>query len=149
MSLSEINLLIQTLILFILLVSFVFKIKRKFVIHGTLMLITVIFAIFAFLFLSPSLISEKATTLPNYILQFFDSPLLFTLFIFHTIITIFTVLLGVWVVCAWRFRAELFCAPKRKIMKLIFIIWILGYILGILIFFINRLTFNCPLSPIL
>ena len=136
MSLTEINLLIQTLILFVLLISFIFKIKRKFVIHGTLMLVTVILAIFTFLFLSPSLISEKATTLPNYILQFFDSPMLFTLFIFHTSITIFAVLLGAWVVCAWRFRTELFCAPKRKIMKLIFIMWILGYVLGILIFFI-------------
>lgn len=133
MSLAEINLLIQTIILLMLLVGIFFKIKGKFIIHGTLMLVTVFSAILVFLFLSPSIINEKTTTLPNYILQFFDSPLIFILFIVHSFSTIIAVLLGVWVVTTWRFRTELFCAPKRKIMRLISILWILGYFFGILL----------------
>lgn len=133
MSLGEINLLIQTIILLMLLMSIFFKIKGKFIIHGTLMMATVISAILVFLFLSPSTINEKTVTLPNYILQFFDSPLIFTLFIVHSISTIIAVFLGFWIVTTWRFRTELFCAQKRKIMRLISILWILGYFFGILI----------------
>ena len=132
MSLPEINLLIQSLILITLLMSLSFKVKGKFVIHGTLMLATVISAIAVFLLLSPSIMSENASTFTNYMQQFFDSPLNFTLFIAHTSLSTLAVLLGIWVVSTWRFRSNLFCAPKKKVMRLISILWVLGYIVGIL-----------------
>ena len=133
MSLPEINLLIQSLILIMFLTSLVFKMKAKFFIHGTLMLATVISAIAAFLLLSPSIMSEKGSSLTNYMEQFLGSPLNFIIFALHISFTILAVLLGVWIISSWRFRSNLFCAPKKKTMRLISILWILGYIVGILL----------------
>ena len=136
LSLPEINLLIQSLILVVFLLSFVFKMKGKFVIHGTLMMVTVISSIAVFLLLSPGIMSEKTSTVTDYMQQFFDSPLIFALFALHISFTVSAVLLGVWVVGSWRFRSELFCAPKKKVMRLISILWVLGYLVGILFYLV-------------
>lgn len=136
MTLPELNLLIQSLILILFLISLVFKFKGKFSIHGTLMLITVVSAIAVFLLVSPSIMSENSSSVTDYLQQFFDSPLNFVLFAVHVSSTILSVLLGLWVVGSWRFRSELFCAPKKKIMRLISILWILGYIVGILFYLV-------------
>lgn len=132
MSLPEINLLIQSLILIMFLTSLAFKMKAKFVIHGTLMLATVISAIASFLWF----MSVKAATFTNYMQQFFDSTLNLTLFAVHTSLTISAVLLGIWIVSSWRFRSNLFCAPKKKVMRLILILWVLGYIVGIVFYLV-------------
>jgi len=134
--LPEINLLIQSLILVVFFLSLVFKMKGKFVIHGTLMMVTVISAIAVFLLLSPGIMSEKASDFTNYLQLFFDSPVNFVLFVLHISFTVSAVLLGVWVVGSWRFRSELFCAPKKTVMKLILILWILGYLVGVLFYLV-------------
>jgi len=136
LSLPEINLLIQTLILIMFLTSIFFKIKQKFFIHGTLMLVAVISAIVDFLLLSPGIMSEKSSSISDYINQFFSSPITLVPFVLHVSVTVLAVLLGVWVVGTWRFRSNLYCAPKKKIMRLIFVLWILGYIVGILFYLI-------------
>ena len=136
LSLPELNLLMQSLILILFLTSLVFKFKAKFSIHGTLMLVTVIFAIADFLLLSPGIMSEKSSSISNYISQFFNSPITLAPFVLHVSLTVLAVLLGVWVVGTWRFRSNLYCAPKKKIMRLIAVLWILGYIVGILFYLI-------------
>ena len=136
LSLPELNLLMQSLILILFLTSLVFKFKAKFSIHGTLMLVTVIFAIADFLLLSPGIMSEKSSSILNYINQFFNSPITLAPFVLHVSLTVLAVLLGVWVVGTWRFRSNLYCAPKKKIMRLIAVLWILGYIVGILFYLI-------------
>ena len=114
------------------LASVAFKMKAKFFIHGTLMAATVISAIASFLWF----ISAKAATFTVYMQQFFDSELNSIIFLVHTSLTVSAVLLGVWVVISWRFRSNLFCAPKKKIMRLISILWILGYIVGIVLYLV-------------
>jgi uncharacterized membrane protein YozB (DUF420 family) len=132
LSLAEINFIIQTLILIILLVSFVFKNKAKFFVHGTLMFVTVFLSVASFLWF----ISQKAPTFTSYIQQFFDSSLNFILFIVHTSFTTIAVLLGIWIVIGWRFRTNLFCASKKKVMRIVAILWILGYFIGVIFYFV-------------
>ena len=132
MSLPEINLIMQTLILIILLVSFIFKFKSKFFVHGTLMFITVFLTVASFLLF----ISQKTPTFTSYIQQFFDSALNFILFILHTSFATIAVLLGIWIVIGWRFRTNLFCAPKKKIMRIVAILWISGYFIGVIFYLV-------------
>ena len=143
MSLPEINLILQSLILIVFFVSIFFKIKGKFVIHGTLMLFAVTSSIVVFLLISPVIMNEKASSITNYIQLFFDSPINTVFFALHTTSTVIAVLLGVWVVSSWRFRSKQFCAPKKKIMRLISLLWILGYIAGLFIhLFLNTNLIN-------
>ena len=105
LSLPEINLLIQSLILIIFFMSLAFKIRGKFLLHGTLMMTTVISTIAVFLLISPGIMHEKASTISDYMQLFFDSPLNFVLFGLHVTMTTVAVILGLWVVGNWRFRS--------------------------------------------
>ena len=100
------------------------------------MLVAVISAIADFILLSPGIMSEKSSSISDYINQFFTSPITLAPFVLHVSVTVLAVLLGVWVIGSWRFRSKLYCAPKKKIMRLIFVLWILGYIIGILFYLI-------------
>ena len=132
LSLPDINLVIQSLILFMFLASIVFKMKGKFRIHGTLMLAAVISSIATFLWF----VSVKAPTFTTYMQRFLDQSLNFIAFVAHISLTVLAVLLGVWVVGSWRFRTNLFCASKKKVMRLIAILWILGYFVGVLLYLV-------------
>lgn len=131
MSLPDINLAIQSLILIVFLVSVFSKIRGQFFVHGTLMFIAVFSAIASFLWF----VSVEASTFTDYLMQFFDSTLTFTLFVVNTSLTFLAVLLGFWIVVSWRFRTNLFCALRKKVMRLIFVFWILGFIFGVLFYF--------------
>jgi uncharacterized membrane protein YozB (DUF420 family) len=107
------------------------------------MLLAVTSAIVVFLLISPVIMNEKASSITNYLEIFFESPINFVLFSLHTASTIIAVLLGVWVVSSWRFRSKKFCAPKKKIMRLISLLWIIGYIVGLFIhLFLNTNLIN-------
>ena len=58
-----------------------FKIKGKFFVHGTLMLVTVICAIASFLWF----MSVKASTFTDYLTQLFNSTLNFSLFLIQVV----------------------------------------------------------------
>ena len=100
------------------------------------MLVAAISAIADFLLLSQGIMSEKSSSISDYINQFFTSPITLAPFVLHVSVTVLAILLGVWVVGTWRFRSKLYCAPKKKIMRLIVVLWILGYIVGILFYLI-------------
>jgi hypothetical protein len=45
--------------------------------------------------------------------------------------------LGVWVICAWRFRRSTqYCAPKKRVMYATFFVWLVSLALGVLLYFV-------------
>ena len=62
------------------------------------MLVAAISAIADFLLLSQGIMSEKSSSISDYINQFFTSPITLAPFVLHVSVTVLAVLLGVWVI---------------------------------------------------
>ena len=114
------------------------KRRMKFRLHGLVMLvalsahITVILAIMV-----PSfVIALVPITLEN------PTSVIGVLAPIHAAAGSIVAVLGVWVVGSWRLRRSLeYCAPKRKVMRATFIVWLVSLSLGVLFYLVLNWTF--------
>jgi uncharacterized membrane protein YozB (DUF420 family) len=131
---ATINLIVQVAVLVLLMGGYWLKRIQKFRQHGITMLAAVILHI----------ITVLAVMLPSFVLGVI--PLIFDgasfalamVASFHGIMGIIAAVLGVWIVTSWRLRASLqYCggsAPKKKLMRLTLILWVIALLLGILLY---------------
>jgi hypothetical protein len=125
---ATISLVLQLSILTLLLASFVLNRKKKFRIHGLLMLFAVVFHIGLIL----------TIMVPSFVIALIPMVLaaptgtISILSTVHAAAGTFTAAIGVWIVTSWRLRQSLqYCAPKKKAMVATFIIWLVSIALGI------------------
>ena len=132
MSLHEINLLIQFLILVVFLTSLVFKWKKNYFTHGTLMLIAVISYLTSFVWYVSSMPSiYTATEVRD---AFFGNYLTMSVFAIHILLGVSSGLLAIWIVGSWRLRSAIFCTKNKKKMRYTASLWIPSYIIGLLLY---------------
>lgn len=130
----EINLVIQFFILVVFLTSLVFKWKKRYFVHGTLMLVAVISYLTSFLWV----VSSHASTFTQWIEQFFSNSLTLTVFGIHTFLGVLSGLLAIWIVGSWRLRSTQFCTKNKKKMRFTAILWISSYIMGVLLYTLHN-----------
>jgi uncharacterized membrane protein YozB (DUF420 family) len=142
----EINLVIQFLILLVFLSSLVFKWKRRYFIHGSLMLVTVISYLTSFAWFISCVASEYTVT--EMMDTFFANSLTLSVFVIHTLLGVLSVLSAIWVLVSWRLRSTQFCTKNNKKMRYTATLWISSYITGVLFYIllhtnllVNRLIF--------
>ncbi len=128
---STITLVIQLVIFALLLISLSLKRQKRFRQHGILM--------FAAVFLH--LISALAIMAPSfYAIMFTPTGLSATvtaLSVFHGILGLTALVLGIWITVAWRFRQSLqYCAPKKRFMMATFAVWTIAILIGTALYFI-------------
>ena len=132
MSLYGLNLGIQFLTLVVFLASLVLKWKKRYFIHGTLMLVAVISHLTSFMW-SMSYVASK-NTFTQVMSAFFANSLTLSIFAIHTLLGVLSGLLAIWILGSWRLRPTHFCTKNRKKMRYTAILWILSYIMGVLLY---------------
>ncbi len=130
---ATISLVIQLVVLVLLLAGFGFKRSFKFRVHGFTMTVAlvmhivtvVVIMIRAFVIALIPITIEEPLSLIGIL-----SPL-------HAALGTITIILAGLIIGAWRFRKSTkFCAPKRKLMRATFILWLVSLAIGIVFYFV-------------
>ncbi len=132
------NLVLQIIIFAILSVSLFLKMKRKYLLHGTTMLIAVILNVISFLLImGPSLRDSRAFISNNL------SDRIAIVIIGHAAFGSIAGILAIWVVISWHLQSTIKnCARKKKMMRIIFTLWMAALIFGFLLYLLqNTLLF--------
>ena len=128
MALANLIILVSFLSALIILGIFLQR-KKKFVWHGDAMLVVMMVAgLLTLAHMGPSLVWVVVEAVYSF-------NLVALLGIIHGVIGALTLSLGVWLVGAWAFAASgetRFCAPKRKLMRRIAMLWIVALALGLI-----------------
>lgn len=133
---SDLNLVLQIIILFVLLVSVSLKKRRDFKRHGSLMGFAVILnAISFFLVMGPSLVGS-ADLIQR---EFYSAGVLTTLA--HAVTGSLAEILGVWLVGEWLLRSFEIkaCVKRKRVMQVTVSLWFIAAILGISLYIIYYL----------
>jgi len=133
---SDLNLILQIIILFVLLVSVTFKKRGNFKMHGSLMgLAVVLNAISFFLVMGPSFAGSA-----GFIQREFSSVGVLTV-LAHALTGALAEILGIWVVGEWLLHSmeTKACVKRKKVMRGIVSLWFVAIILGIAVYVIYYL----------
>ncbi len=132
-SFRDINVIMQTLWMSLLLVSMWFRQKGNYLMHGILAIMVVSITIVSFLgvlVMSPMDNSSMD--------EYFSSPLDLGVFLGHALFSFPALAFGVWLILIWRPNSATFPAKSRRIAWLLTVFWVLSYIVGILDYLIIR-----------
>jgi uncharacterized membrane protein YozB (DUF420 family) len=137
LEIAEANLALQVGIFFAIAVGYGLKRKRKYFLHGMLMLAAVVLNAFSFfLVMGPSLFNMGEFIFDNF------SSRLALVAVFHGVFGALAEILGILLLAVWGFRASTQnCARKRKLMWPTLILWIVALVLGIVFYAINYLGY--------
>jgi hypothetical protein len=125
--LNDIALLLEIVILILIFIGIYYKMNKKYMVHGKIMGVAVVVHIFTILLVMiPSLI-RNISLLSN----LFSLGVLVT--IVHATAGTLAIVMGVYLVGAWRFRAppNMNCTKRKHLMYPLLILWISALILGI------------------
>jgi len=131
---ATVSLVLQIAVLVMLFGSLGLKGKKKFRQHGITMLLAVVL----------HTISILAVMIPSFgAITSGDFPVLVSAIAYvHGITGIIAEICGVWIIATWRLRTSLqYCAPKKKLMRLTLISWLVALFLGVLLYLRFYTTF--------
>lgn len=129
--LSTSSLVLQLVVLALLLVAVVLKTKKRFRPHGMLMATAVILHVISIVIVMGPSFGAIAFTVTGL------SEMIVALSVVHGVLGLVALVLGIWLVAAWRFRQSIqYCAPKKRVMDVTFASWITALVLGIALYFI-------------
>ena len=126
---SQANLIILVAVLSLLIILSIFLQRRKkFVWHGnTMMVVVMIATLLTIAHMGPSFVRVVAETLKGF-------NVVALLGVVHGVMGLVAISLGIWLVGKWALGESSetrFCAPKKKLMWEILIVWIIALGLGI------------------
>jgi uncharacterized membrane protein YozB (DUF420 family) len=130
LTLAETSMIIQSVIFVLFLVSMVFRIKGKYLVH----VVTLLVAIISMLSFFAWWVFEIAPTFDSYLPTVLNPPLHLVNWLAHEFLGISTLVLGVWTVSLWRLGSTEFEAKSKTIWRLTAILWVLAYVVGLLLF---------------
>jgi uncharacterized membrane protein YozB (DUF420 family) len=129
----EINVIMQTFWMSILLAGMWFRSRGNYFLHEVLSIITVAATLVSFalvIVMSPPGGSDMQV--------YFSSPLNLWVFLAHAVFSFPAIIFGVWLVAIWRPNSVTYAAKSKRIAQLTIVFWILSYVVGILDFLILR-----------
>ena len=135
LSFRDINVIMQTLWMSILLAGMYFRSRGNYFMHEILTIITVAATLISFgavLAMPPSSGSETTA--------YFSNPVNVFALIAHSVVSLPALVFGVWLVALWRPNSVLYAAKSRKIARLTVFFWVASYVLGILDYLLIRIA---------
>jgi uncharacterized membrane protein YozB (DUF420 family) len=133
LSFRDINMIMQTLWMTLLLVGMWFRRKGNYFLHGILTILVVSITLVGFLgVLAMSPMSNSSMD------EYFDSPIDLAVFFGHAVFSFPALAFGLWFVLLWRPNSASFPAKSRRIAWLLTVFWVLSYIVGVLDFLLLR-----------
>lgn len=138
MAVHETNITILFFVIAVFVISLIFKWKKRYFVHGTLMFVAAISYL-------PPLVLSLDYLLINFSINevmeaLFDNFLTLTMLSVHFILGAYSGFLVMWLLVSWRFRPTAFCAKNKKKMRTAAKLWIIAHVLGILLY--TSLYFN-------
>ena len=133
LSFRDINVIMQTLWMTLILVSMWFRSKGNYLMHGILAIMGVSITIVSFLgvlVMSPM----NNISMAGYL----GSTLDLAVFLGHAVFSFPALAFGVWFILIWRPNSPTFPAKSRRIAWLLTVFWVLSYIVGILDYLLIR-----------
>jgi uncharacterized membrane protein YozB (DUF420 family) len=131
LSLAELNLIIQTFLTALVLVSMWFRMKGNYFVHEITMLIVMCVLLVGF---STVLLMGPFSGDSSQVLS--SSPLRLVMNGLHGIFSIPALVFGTWLVALWRPESTSFAAKSRRIAQLTTFFWVPSYVVGVLDFLI-------------
>ena len=124
------NAALQVIIFALLVVGIGVKWKKKFQLHGILMLIAVIFNLISFfLVMFPSLIRMEIIAL-----QPFQT--ISVMAIIHSSVGLVAIVLGLWLVGSWHLQSPRTCFKNKKLMRLTSTLWMIVLLGGFVLYYL-------------
>jgi uncharacterized membrane protein YozB (DUF420 family) len=137
LSFRDINVVMQSLWMSLLLVSMWFRMRGNYFMHGILAIAVVSITIMSFLgvlIMSPMNSGSMS--------EYFSSPLDVAVLFAHGVVSFPALVFGVWLGVLWRPNSAAFAAKSHRIAQLTTIFWVLSYIVGILDYLLLRTNFG-------
>jgi hypothetical protein len=134
LSFRDINVVMQTLWMSLLIVSLWFRKKGKYLYHGVLLIAVVSITIVSFLgvlVMSPMNDSSMG--------EYFGSSVDVAVFFGHAVFSFPALVLGVWLIALWRPSSPTYLIKSRRVAWLLGVFWVLSYIVGILDYLVIRI----------
>ena len=126
----QVNAAFQIIILVLLVAGIGVKLKKKFHLHGVLMLVAVILNLFSFfLIMFPSLLRMEII-----VTQPFQTVSLTALI--HSSVGLVSMILGVWLVGSWHLQSPKTCFKNKRLMRVTSILWIVVLLGGFLLYYL-------------
>ncbi|MEM2118555.1 MAG: hypothetical protein QW840_00320 [Candidatus Bathyarchaeia archaeon] len=125
------NLVLQIVIFAVLFTSMGFKQKRRYVMHGILTLAAVLLNTLSFvLIMGPSLFGlEIISAQPFHIVS--------VVTVLHAVFGIVALILGFWLLAAWRLRSNVKeCFKRKTVMRMTMFSWMASLVSGFLFYFL-------------
>jgi len=133
---AEVNMIMQTLWLSLILVSFGFRRVNKYFIHGFLMSAVVIATLIGFASVLLMWTPADSSSMGVY----FSSPIKIAEFVAHGVLSVPALIVGAWFVALWRPNSTTFPAKSRRLVKTLLILWTLSYIAGLIGYIVDYTT---------
>ncbi len=121
------NLVTQAVLLGIVLVSMVFRMKGKYLVHEITMI-----AVVAVTIIGTCVITATTPASESQIL--WSTPLHSAVVGTHMIVAIATLVFGVWLVALWRPHSTTFAAKSKRQAQITTILWILTFVVGVVVY---------------
>ena len=131
---SEINLVNQTVVLAVVLVSMALRMKGNYFWHGISMVGVVVWGLIVTAFASPNFFNSSYTQ------TLVSPPLHLVAFGLHAFFGIATFASAIWLVALWRPHSVTFPVTSKRIAQITTILWVLAYVVGILVFLVLNTT---------
>ncbi len=124
---AQINLIIQSYWIGLIVASMGFRKVDNYFVHGVVLAIVVIATVVGF-----SLVMLMSPPIGGSMGSYFTSPLKVAEIVAHSVLSIPAIAFGVWSVVIWRPNSSTFPVKSRRIVNLAVILWVLSYAAGVL-----------------
>ena len=131
---SEINLVNQTVVLAVVLVSMALRMKGNYFWHGISMVGVVVWGLIVTAFASPNFFNT------SYMQNLTNPSLNLVVFGLHAFLGIASLASAIWLVALWRPHPTTFPAKSKKIAQIVTILWVSAYVVGIVFFVVLNTT---------
>jgi len=127
----QVNAMFQLIILALLVVGIGIKRRKKFALHGMIMLAAVILNLFSFfLIMLPSLLrTEIIITQPLQAVSIVA--------LIHSSVGLVVMILGIWLVASWHLQSSIKnCFKNKRLMRLASVLWLVVLLMGFLLYYL-------------
>ena len=126
---SEVNMIMQSIWMSLILASIWFRCVDNYFVHGFLMSVVVVCTLIGFISV---LLMWSPSDSAHLSFVYFNSSIKIVKFVTHGVLSIPALVFGGWFVALWRPNAVAFPERSRRIVKWLLIMWILSYLAGVI-----------------
>jgi len=133
---SEVNMIMQSIWMSLLLASVGFRCVGNYFVHGFLMTAVVVCTLIGF---ASVLLMWSPSDSAHLSFVYFNSSIKIVKFVTHGVLSIPALVLGGWFIALWRPNSVTFPERSRRVVKWLLIMWVLSYLAGLIGYIIEYL----------